>query len=73
MTGSSPRPEPPPVTLKTLVLVSCWGGGSTAVAYALAHGSLPLFVLWIVVIGFLARLVARVVVRRHERQPPRGR
>jgi hypothetical protein len=67
---ASPRPELPPLKLKTLLGVSLWGAATTLIAWLLAFGSIVRFVIWIFVIGILVRVVAHNVLKRRGANPP---
>lgn len=68
MTTGGPDKRPSP---KQLLAVAVWGGGTTLVAFLLSFGSIPLFVVNIVVIAIGVRLAARAIVRRRGgRLPP---
>ncbi|HVA60519.1 MAG TPA: hypothetical protein VNG13_08275 [Mycobacteriales bacterium] len=67
-------PETParrPVTPKTLAAVGLWGATTTVVAYLLSFGSMPAFVVLLVVFGVLVRLVAVRIARQRGSQPPK--
>jgi len=57
---------------RTLVAAGLWGGVTVLTAYLLSFGSLPLFVVLLVVFGVLFRVVARAVMKRKGVERPRG-
>jgi hypothetical protein len=67
---AAPRPEIPPLKLKTLLGVSLWGASTTLIAWLLAFGSIVRFVIWILVIGILVRVAAHRVLKRRGSDPP---
>jgi hypothetical protein len=66
----APRPEIPPLKLKTLLGVSLWGASTTLIAWLLAFGSIVRFVIWMLVIGVVVRIAAHNVLKRRGAHPP---
>jgi hypothetical protein len=62
----------PPPTPRNLALIAVWGALTTVAAYAVAGGSIPWFIVWLVILGVGQRVVAYWLVRRRGGRPGRG-